>query len=129
MVLGYPLRTALAVAVALAQIGEFSFILAALGLELGVLSREATNALVAAAIVSITLNPLLYRLIDPLESRLRNSRGFAGGWSLSKRHRPCRMPAEMTTRRHPSGDRGYGPVGSTLARLLSSDCSIRSSSK
>ena len=58
-------RPALAVAVALAQIGEFSFILATLGTQLGVLPAAATNALVAAAIVSITLNPLLYRLVEP----------------------------------------------------------------
>src|SRR5262249_9984503 len=65
--LGYPFRVALSVAVALAQIGEFSFILAALGTVLGVLPDAATNALVAAAIVSISLNPLLYRLVDPME--------------------------------------------------------------
>lgn len=119
--LGYPLRTALAVAMALAQIGEFSFILADLGLQLHVLSREATNALVAAAIVSISLNPLLYRLIDPLESRLRNSHGF-GRWLVAFSKRIQALP-------HAGGDDdaartrraivvGYGPVGSTLARLL-----------
>src|SRR5262249_33096640 len=75
LALGYPARAALAVAVALAQIGEFSFILAALGKGLGVLPDAATNALVAAAIVSISLNPILYRLVDPLESGLaRNPR-------------------------------------------------------
>jgi CPA2 family monovalent cation:H+ antiporter-2 len=66
--LGYPPKVALAVAVALAQIGEFSFILAALGKGLGLLPDAATNALVAAAIVSIALNPLLYRLVDPVEA-------------------------------------------------------------
>jgi CPA2 family monovalent cation:H+ antiporter-2 len=67
LMLGYPVKIALAVAVALAQIGEFSFILATLGKDLGVLSNSAVNTIVAAAIVSITLNPLLYRFIDPLE--------------------------------------------------------------
>jgi monovalent cation:H+ antiporter-2, CPA2 family len=67
MALGYPLRTALAVAVALAQIGEFSFILAALGRELGLLTTAATNTLVAAAIISISINPLLYRLVAASE--------------------------------------------------------------
>src|SRR5262249_33760717 len=71
--LGYPFKVALAVgvalavAVALAQVGEFSFILAAVGTGLGVLPAAATNALVATAIVSISVNPLLYRLVDPLE--------------------------------------------------------------
>ncbi len=64
--LGYPLRVSLAVAVALAQIGEFSFIVALLGRQLDILPAAGANTLVAAAIVSITLNPLLYRLIDPV---------------------------------------------------------------
>jgi predicted Kef-type K+ transport protein len=63
LLLGYPVKVALAVAVTLAQISEFSFILAALGKGLGLLTDAATNTLIAAAIVSITLNPLLYRLL------------------------------------------------------------------
>ena len=55
-------------ALATAQIGEFSFILAAVGERLGVIDDRARNALVAAAIISITVNPLLYRLVGPLES-------------------------------------------------------------
>jgi CPA2 family monovalent cation:H+ antiporter-2 len=68
------LRTALTVAVGLAQIGEFSFILAALGTQLGVLPQEGTNVLVAAAILSIALNPLLFRMLPALERR------FATRW-------------------------------------------------
>jgi CPA2 family monovalent cation:H+ antiporter-2 len=68
--LRYPLRVALAVAVALAQVGEFTFMLAAVGRGLGVLPEAATNALLAAAIVSISVNPVLYRLVDPLEAWL-----------------------------------------------------------
>ncbi len=119
--LGYPLRTALAVAMALAQIGEFSFILADLGLQLNVLNQETTNALVASAIVSISLNPLLYRMIDPLESRLRNSHGL-GRWlvALSKRHLAAPQDGQEAAATSPSRAIvvGYGPVGSTLARLL-----------
>jgi len=66
--LRYPPRVAVAVAAALAQIGEFSFILAALGRSLGVLPAEASNALVVAAIVSISINPVLYRLTDAVEA-------------------------------------------------------------
>jgi monovalent cation:H+ antiporter-2, CPA2 family len=62
-------RTALTVAVGLAQIGEFSFILGALGVALGVLPQEAMEALVAVAIVSIALNPLLFRAVAVTESR------------------------------------------------------------
>ncbi len=56
-----PPRTALTVAVGLAQIGEFSFILAALGMQLGVLPPVGMDVLVAVAIASIALNPLLFR--------------------------------------------------------------------
>ena len=66
----YPVRIALVVAIALAQIGEFSFIVAALGEQLGLLDDQATNVLVATAIISISINPLLYRMINPLEQWL-----------------------------------------------------------
>jgi len=56
-----PLRLALTVAAALAQIGEFSFILIALGVSLGILPDEAQSLVVAAALISITLNPLVHR--------------------------------------------------------------------
>ena len=64
-------RTALTVAVGLAQIGEFSFILAALGQSLGVLPREGLDALVIAAIASIAVNPVLFRLLGKLERRMQ----------------------------------------------------------
>lgn len=62
----YPLNTALTVSVSLAQIGEFSFILAALGTSLGVLPAEAKSLIVAGAILSIALNPLLFSMVEPL---------------------------------------------------------------
>jgi CPA2 family monovalent cation:H+ antiporter-2 len=65
-----PPRTALTVAVGLAQIGEFSFILAALGMQLGVLPRAGMDVLVATALVSIALNPLLFRAQRAWEGRL-----------------------------------------------------------
>jgi CPA2 family monovalent cation:H+ antiporter-2 len=60
-----PLRSALVIAIALTQIGEFSFILATLASALKILPPEAMNALVFSSIVSITLNPLLYKAIAP----------------------------------------------------------------
>ncbi len=63
----YPLKTALTVSVSLAQIGEFSFILVALGGSLGVLPPEAKSLIVAGALLSIALNPLLFSLVDPFE--------------------------------------------------------------
>ena len=66
LALRYPLGTALTVSASLAQIGEFSFILATLGKSLGVLPDEAASLIVAGAIVSIALNPLLFRTIEPV---------------------------------------------------------------
>ena len=59
---GHPTRTALTVSVSLAQIGEFSFILAGLGVTLGVLTGDARDLVLAGAIISILLNPLLFSL-------------------------------------------------------------------
>ena len=71
--LGYPPRVGLTVAAGLAQIGEFSFILASAASMLGLLPDEGLQLVVGAAIVSITLNPFLFRAIDPLASRLRTN--------------------------------------------------------
>lgn len=66
LLLRYPLSTALTVAVSLAQIGEFSFILLGLGQSLNLVPAEATSLVVAGAIVSIALNPLLFSGVEPL---------------------------------------------------------------
>jgi len=58
---GYPMTVALSVAVALAQIGEFSFVVATVASDYGVLTADASNVLIAAAIASIIVNPLLFR--------------------------------------------------------------------
>jgi CPA2 family monovalent cation:H+ antiporter-2 len=120
LVLGYPLRVALAVAVALAQIGEFTFILATLGGKLDILPEDATNALVAAAIVSISINPLLYRLVDPVNSWL-SGRPRLSRW-LNGRARSSIVTALPRAAERGSRHRavvvGYGPVGQTLCRLL-----------
>ena len=56
----YPVRTALTVSASLAQIGEFSFILAGLGVALGLLPPEGRDLILAGALLSITLNPLVF---------------------------------------------------------------------
>src|SRR5262249_29812316 len=66
--LRYPFRVALSLAGAPAPIREFSFMLSSLGRDLGVLSNEASNTLVAVSIISIVLNPVLYRTIAPVEA-------------------------------------------------------------
>jgi len=117
-----PLRVALAVAVARAQIGEFSFILAALGRELGLLSESATSAVLAAALVSISLNPILYRLVDGLERRAKRSPRLWRLLNARWRHDTVEGPAPAGAEDAAAPGRavvvGYGPVGRTLVRLL-----------
>lgn len=116
LVLRKPLRVALSVAVALAQIGEFSFILAALAKSLGILDETATNVLVVSAIVSITLNPLLYRLVNPVE-RFVMRRPALAKWFAGDAAKPERDSDERDAA-HRAVVIGYGPVGRTVTRLL-----------
>jgi monovalent cation:H+ antiporter-2, CPA2 family len=67
----YPLNTALTVSASLAQIGEFSFILAALGISLGLLPPEGQSLVLAGAIISIAVNPLVFRAIEPAQAWIR----------------------------------------------------------
>lgn len=115
LLLKRPLAQALGVAVALAQIGEFSFILAALGTSYGVLPPEATNAIIAAAIVSITLNPLLYPRIPRFLRRLEK-RGL-GPRPLAPLEGENSAP-EVPLDRQRAIVAGYGPTGRNLCRIL-----------
>jgi CPA2 family monovalent cation:H+ antiporter-2 len=117
--MGYGLAITLPVAVALSQIGEFSFILARAGQQLGVLPAEAGNVIIAVAIGSIVLNPLLYRAIAPVLRWMAAHpalwRALNGPDSREKdegRGQPVRESA------HHAIVVGYGPSGRTLARLL-----------
>jgi CPA2 family monovalent cation:H+ antiporter-2 len=116
--LGYPVRVALAVAVALAQIGEFSFILATLGIQLGVLPDAAMHAIVPVAIASITLNPLLYQFVDRV-ARWAARRPRLSALARPQPEAPPQAPADQSL---PPEYRavvvGYGPVGRTVTRLL-----------
>lgn len=117
LILRRPAHTAMVVGLALAQIGEFSFILAALGRQLGVLPPEAMNVLVVTSIISISVNPLLFGWRDPLTrwmERLLPSTADA---------RDAKVPVEQGTTTqaeisHNAVVVGYGPVGRTLTRLL-----------
>src|SRR5262249_24144990 len=71
ILLRYGSKVALGVAVALAQIGEFSLILVLVGDQLKILPEGASNLIVATSIISLTLNPLLYRLTEPMDRKLR----------------------------------------------------------
>ena len=119
--LRYPIGTALTVAIALAQIGEFSFILATLGRQLGVLTQQATNVLVSVSIVSIILNPLLYRAIGPAEQwiagrpRLRKWLEREPAIPLDAGSDGAGRPADPA---HRAVVIGYGPTGRTVVDLL-----------
>jgi monovalent cation:H+ antiporter-2, CPA2 family len=121
--LGYSARTALVVAIGLAQIGEFSFILGALARHVGLLPAAGASVLVACALVSISLNPLLFRLLDPLERGLRRHPAL---WRLLNA-RAQRRGEEVNlgtaeTLAHGTGSLavivGYGPVGQSVDRAL-----------
>jgi CPA2 family monovalent cation:H+ antiporter-2 len=68
----YPLNTALTVSASLAQIGEFAFIILALGVSLGLLPVEAQSLILAGAFISITLNPLVFKVIEPAQAWIRS---------------------------------------------------------
>jgi monovalent cation:H+ antiporter-2, CPA2 family len=119
-VMRYPLGAALTVAIALAQIGEFSFILATIGRELGLLTPEATNALVATSIISIILNPVAYRAIRPIERWLAR---FPRLWVALNREAAVAPDLKGSVRRSADANHravviGYGPTGRTVVRLL-----------
>jgi len=113
LIWGYPLGVALRIAVALAQIGEFSFIVASLGDALGLITPDVRQALIAAAMVSIALNPLLYRAIGPIERAYARRRSSAD----ERAHAPG-PAATATDAAHRAVVIGYGPIGRTVARLL-----------
>jgi len=78
LLLRYPARTALVVAASLAQVGEFSFILAGLGMTLGLLPKEGNSLILAGALISIALNPLVFRGVAPLLTWLQKHPVLAG---------------------------------------------------
>lgn len=103
-------KMALEVAASLAQIGEFSLIVAGLGYTLHVLPQRAIQILVATSIVSITINPLLSRLTGPV-----------AGWFSSRGRSRATGPEPsggLSDPEHRAIVVGYGPIGCTLARLL-----------
>jgi CPA2 family monovalent cation:H+ antiporter-2 len=110
----YPLRTTLKVAVALAQVGEFSFMLVTIGRSLGVVPPEALDIVVVTAIISITLNPLAFWSIEPLARMLGTMRVF--------RPEPFEAADIGASSSLDPGSRaiviGHGPTGRTVTRLL-----------
>lgn len=116
---GYPVRTALTVSASLAQIGEFSFILIGLGVALGVVPPEGRDLVLAGALLSIALNPLVFRGFDLLDRWLLRRPGLRaklerGGEGLS------RLPDD-SKEKGPSDHAvivGYGRVGQVVGKAL-----------
>jgi CPA2 family monovalent cation:H+ antiporter-2 len=114
----YPFATSLSVAVALAQIGEFSFMLSRVGRDLGVLTEEADNVIVAVAILSIVFNPILYRLIKPLDRWTLSHPRFRRVADRSVTGERADIPPPGADAAHRAIVVGYGPTGRTVTRLL-----------
>ena len=115
----YPLNTALTVSASLAQIGEFSFILVALGASLGLLPPEGASLVLAGALISMALNPLLFHAIAPLQDWLRARSAWAR--RLEQRDDPLAELPMSTDSRYLARQVvlvGYGRVGRRVAGAL-----------
>jgi len=110
----YPVRVALTAAAGLAQIGEFSFILAALGVQTGALTADAQSLILSTALISISLNPFLMQVIGPLDRALAR-----WGWFSRTMERYCALPGAAPK---PMTNHtilvGYGRVGSVVGAEL-----------
>jgi CPA2 family monovalent cation:H+ antiporter-2 len=115
-VMRYPVHTVLTVPSALAQIGEFSFILAALARDLRVLPEVGLHLVVAVSIASILVNPVAAKAIRPVEHWLARSRFFRkrviADTQVEHGEASSLQPEDRAV------VVGYGPTGRTVARLL-----------
>ena len=119
LLMRYPLNTALTVSTSLAQIGEFSFILVALGASLGVLPPEGQSLVVAGALISIALNPLLFSINEPLRQWILARSALAR--RLETRDDPLAALPKSTDQRYLAKQVvlvGWGVVGQRIAAAL-----------
>lgn len=115
----YPLNTALTVAVGLAQIGEFSFILVGLGVSLGVLHAEGQSLILAGSLLAIALNPLVFRAVEPLQRWILTRSRFARLFDQSDdplASLPMTFSSDTLTGHVVLA--GYGRVGQRIADIL-----------
>ena len=119
LVFRYPLNTALLVLAGLAQIGEFSFILAGLGISLNLMPVEGQNLILAGAIISITFNQLIFSLVTPALNWIRSRSRLAR--KLERSVDPLAELPMSTDEKFLSGQVvlvGYGHVGQRIASSL-----------
>ncbi len=115
LVLGYPLRVAALVGCALAQVGEFSFVLSRVGWEWGLITPELNQYFLSASVISLLLTPFAIQLSPKLADRIGRLRGV-------ERWFPGRSFEELKPERVQLRDHviivGYGPTGGNLSRVL-----------
>lgn len=119
--LGYSLKIALTVGFALAQIGEFSFILAESAMNLKLLPDEGYDILVACAFISISLNPLLFRCLDSIKA-MTDENSYLG----NKQAKHLKTPGKKFTHLFDFQKRqlpraivvGFGPIGQASSKTL-----------
>lgn len=119
LVFRYPLSTAFTVAASLAQIGEFSFILASLGLSLGLLPAEGQSMILAGALISIALNPFVFAAAEPARAWVLKRSALARRFEY--REDPLAELPMSTERKYLEGQVvlvGYGRVGRRIAEAL-----------
>lgn len=115
----YPFNSAMTIAASLAQIGEFSFILAGLGLTLGILPAEGMSLVLAGALISIALNPFVFASIAPVSKWLLARSATAR--RLNSRVDPYAELPMSTERKYLEGQVvlvGFGRVGRRIAEAL-----------
>jgi CPA2 family monovalent cation:H+ antiporter-2 len=115
----YPLNTALTVSASLAQIGEFSFILGGLGVSLGLMPAEGQSLILAGAIITIALNPLVFHAVEPAQAWIRARSKLAQ--ALERPDDPLAvlpMTVELTRLTGQVVLVGYGRVGRRIGDAL-----------
>lgn len=113
VLLGYSWTIALTVAISLAQIGEFSFILAEEAMNLHLMPEEGFDILVACALISISLNPLLFQMIESIESTIQKITFFKGAAHtnstlISEEQKPISKVLII----------GFGPIGKAVSKIV-----------
>jgi CPA2 family monovalent cation:H+ antiporter-2 len=115
---GLPGPTALTISASLAQIGEFSFILASLGLSLGLLPAEGRDLILAGAIISIILNPFLFAALDFVLTRRGKAIADRPPTEAIEEPTPTREPIRRTALTNHVVLIGHGRVGSFISGVL-----------
>jgi CPA2 family monovalent cation:H+ antiporter-2 len=115
---GYPTGTALTISASLAQIGEFSFILAGLGVALGLLPERGRDLILAGAILSILLNPLFFAALDRILARRAKASEATGEAAPGAEPEAASEPLPVSTLTGHVVLVGHGRVGSYVTSVL-----------